>query len=87
MQYISYGNMLMMVLLSFSKKSQVLHNQLLKILKKDYCYATDELHKSMDLLKINAIAEQEIDTFVNNNFLNNLQITCKSASMKIEKRS
>ena len=79
--------MSMMVLLSFNNKSQVLQDQFLKNLKKDYCYPTDDLHKSVDLLKINAIAEQEVDTFVHNYFINNLQITCKSASMKIEKRS
>ena len=38
--------------------------------KKDYCFPTDDLHKSMDLLKINAIAEQEVDTFVHNYFIN-----------------
>ena len=77
----------MMVLLSFNNKSQVLQDQFLKNLKKDYCYPTDDLHKSMDLLKINAIAEQEVDTFVHNYFINNLHITCKSASMKKVKRS
>ena len=77
----------MMVHLSFDNKSQVLQKQLLKILKKDYCFPTNELHKSIDLLKINAIAEQEVDTFVHNYFINNLHITCKSASMKKEKRS
>ena len=70
--------MLMMVLLSFNNKSQVLQNQLLKILKKDYCFPTDELHKSMDLLKINAIAEQDVYNY----FIDNLQITYKSSSMK-----
>ena len=87
--YSSYGIMLMMVLLIFDNKSQVLKNQLLKI-KKIYCFPTDELHKSLDLpdlLKINAIAEQEVDTFVHNYFINNLHITYKSASMKKEKRS
>ena len=79
--------MSMMVLLSFNNKSQVLQDQFLKNLKKDYCFPTDDLHKSMDLLKINAIAEQEVDTFVHNYFINNLHITCKSASMKKEKRS
>ena len=52
-------------------KIQVLQNQLLKVLlKKDYRFPTDELHKSMDLLKINDIAEQEIVTFVHNYFTN-----------------
>ena len=53
--------------------------------KKKYCFPTDELHKFMDLpdlLKINAMAEQEVDTFVHNYFINNLHITFKSASMK-----
>ena len=70
--------MSMMVLLSFNNKSQVLQDQFLKNLKKDYCYPTDDLHKSMYLLKINAIAEQDVYNY----FIDNLQITCKSSSMK-----
>ena len=54
-------------------KIQVLQNQLLKVLlKKDYRSPTDELHKSMDILKVNDIAEQEIVTFVHNYFRNKL---------------
>ena len=53
-------------------KIQVLQNQLLKVLlKKDYRSPTNELHKSMDILKMNDIAEQEIVTFVHNYFRNN----------------
>ena len=55
------------------KKIQTLQNQLLKVLlKKNYRFSTNELHKSMDLLKINDIAEQEILTFVHNYFTDNL---------------
>ena len=51
------------------KKIQTLQNQLLKVLlKKDYRFSTNELHKSMDLLKINDIADQEILSFVHNYF-------------------
>ena len=54
-------------------KIQVLQNQLLKVLlKKDYRSPTDQLHKSMDILKVNDIAEQEIVTFVHNYFRNKL---------------
>ena len=41
-------------------------------LKKDYRSPTNELHKSMDILKINDIVEQEIVTFVHNYYRNNL---------------
>ena len=55
------------------KKIQTLQNQLLKVLlRKDYRFSTNELHNSMDLLKINDIAEQEIVTFVHNYFSNKL---------------
>ena len=51
------------------KKIQTLQNQLLKVLlRKDYRFSTNELHKSMDLLKINDIADQEILSFVHNYF-------------------
>ena len=54
-------------------KIQVLKNPLLKVLLKiDYRSPTDEIHKSMDILKINNIAEQKIVTFVRNYFINNL---------------
>ena len=54
-------------------KIQVIQNQLLKVLlKKDYRFPTDELHKSMELLKVTDITEQEIVTFVHNYFRNNL---------------
>ena len=64
-------------------KIQVLQNQLLKVLlKKDYRSPTDELHKSMDILKVNDIAEQEIVTFVHNYFeINCLQ--CSMTTMKL----
>ena len=42
------------------------------ILKKDYQYPTDELHTSMDILKVNDIAKQEIVTFVHGYFRNKL---------------
>ena len=55
------------------KKIQTLQNQLLKVLlKKEYRYSTNELHKSLDILKVNDIAEQEIATFVHKYFLNKL---------------
>ena len=55
------------------KKIQTLQNQLIKVLlRKDPRFATNELHKSLDLLKINDIAEQEIVTFVHNYFSNKL---------------
>ena len=55
------------------KKIQTLQNQLLKVLlKKDYRHSTNELHKSLDILKVNDIAEQEIATFVHKYFLNKL---------------
>ena len=52
------------------KKIQTLQNQLLKVLlRKDYRFSTNELHNSMDLLKIDDIADQEILFFVHNYFL------------------
>ena len=55
------------------KRIQTLQNQLLKVLlRKDYRFSTNELHNSMDLLKINDIVEQEIVTFVHNYFSNKL---------------
>ena len=51
------------------KKIQTLQNQLLKVLlRKDYRFSTNELHNSMDLLKIDDIADQEILSFVHNYF-------------------
>ena len=55
------------------KKVQTLQNQLLKVLlKKDYRYSTNELHKSLDVLKVSDIADQEIIAFVHKYFSNNL---------------
>ena len=51
------------------KKIQTLQNQLLKVLlRKDYRFSTNKLHNSMDLLKIDDIADQEILSFVHNYF-------------------
>ena len=51
------------------KKIQTLQNQLLKVLlRKDYRFSTNELHNSMDLLKIDDIVDQEILSFVHNYF-------------------
>ena len=41
-------------------------------MKKDYRHSTNELHKSLEILKVNDIAEQEIATFVHKYFLNKL---------------
>ena len=55
------------------KRIQTLQNCLLKVLTKNtYRFSTNELHNSLDLLKVNDIAEQEIVTFVHNYFSNNL---------------
>ena len=55
------------------KRIQTLQNCLLKVLTKNtYRFSTNELHNSLDLLKVNDIAEQEIVTFVHNYFSNRL---------------
>ena len=55
------------------KRIQTLQNCLLKVLtKKSYRFSTDELHNSLDLLKVDDIAVQEVVTFVHNYFSNSL---------------
>ena len=55
------------------KRIQILQNRLLKVLtKNDYRFSTNELHNSLDLLKVDDIAEQEVVTFVHNYFSNRL---------------
>ena len=55
------------------KRIQTLQNQLLKVLTSNsYRFSTNDLHNSLDLLKVKDIAEQEIITFVHNYFSNSL---------------
>ena len=55
------------------KRIQTLQNCLLKVLTKNtYRFSTDELHNSLDLLKVKDIADQEVVTFVHNYFSNRL---------------
>ena len=55
------------------KRIQTLQNCLLKVLtKKSYHFSTDKLHNSLDLLKVEDIAVQEVVTFVHNYFSNSL---------------
>ena len=55
------------------KRIQTLQNQLLKVLSgKKYRFSTNELHKELNILKVEDIAKQEILTFVHNFFANKL---------------
>ena len=55
------------------KKLQVLQNQLLKVLsEKKYRYPTEKLHRELELLLVEDIANQELLTFVHNFFSNSL---------------
>ena len=55
------------------KRIQTLQNCLLKVLTRNtYRFSTNELHNSLDLLKVDDIAVQEVVTFVHNYFSNSL---------------
>ena len=55
------------------KRIQTLQNCLLKVLTRNtYRFSTNELHNSLDLLKVEDIANQEVVTFVHNYFSNSL---------------
>ena len=55
------------------KQIQTLQNCLLKVLTRNtYRFSTNELHNSLDLLKVEDIANQEVVTFVHNYFSNSL---------------
>ena len=54
-------------------KIQTLQNQLLKVLyEKKYRYPTEKLHKELNLLLVNDIANQELLTFVHNYYSDSL---------------
>ena len=55
------------------KRIQTLQNCLLKVLTRNtYRFSTNKLHNSLDLLKVEDIAVQEVVTFVHNYFSNSL---------------